>query len=125
MIRIIFICSLFCLAFLAGCYYDTRENLYPSLDNSCNDTIDVTYSSKIVPILNSYCISCHSGSNPSGNINLTSYASVKAQVDNNNKLLSSIKQDGKASAMPKGGGKLDDCMIATFTKWINAGAPNN
>ena len=110
--------------FLSGCYYDTKENLYPTIDNTCNDTINVTYSLKIAPILTSYCNSCHTSSNPSGNVVLDNYNGVKAQVDNG-KLLSSITHTGTASPMPKGGGKLDDCKIAAFTKWINAQAPNN
>ena len=122
--RILLACIIMGFTLLAGCYYDSRDFVYPTLNNSCNDTINVTYSAKIVPILNSYCTSCHSGSNPSGNIKLDAYASVKALVDNG-KLLGSIKQNGTAIAMPQGGGKLDDCKIAAFSKWIQAGAPNN
>lgn len=118
------VCLLISFAFLSGCYYDTKENLYPSLDNTCTDTVNVTYTLKIVPILNNYCNSCHSGSSPGGNIRLDAYASVKTSVDNG-KLISSITHTGTASPMPKGGGKLDDCKIAAFSKWINGGAPNN
>ena len=121
--KILFACIII-LAFLSGCYYDSKENLYPVIDNSCNDTINVTYSSKVVPILNNYCNSCHSGSNPGGNVQLGNYTGVKAMVDNG-KLLGSIKHDGTASPMPQGGGKLDDCKIATVSKWISSGAPNN
>jgi hypothetical protein len=34
-------------------------------------------------------------------------------------------QNGKASAMPKGGGKLDNCTLNKFSSWINQGALNN
>src|ERR1035437_2733509 len=95
-------CLLICFVFLTGCYYDSKENLYPSLDNTCTDTVNVTYALKIVPVLNNYCNTCHSGSNPGGNIKLDAYASVKALVDNG-KLLSSITHTGTASPMPKGG----------------------
>ncbi len=122
--KALLICIIVVLAFFSGCYYDSRENLYPTLNQTCTDTVNVTYSSKIVPILSSYCTSCHSGSSPSGNVQLSTYAGVKAVVDNG-KLLGSIKQNGTASPMPQSGGKLDDCKITAFSKWINAGAPNN
>lgn len=116
-------CIILCCAFLSGCYYDTKENLYPSLQ-TCSDTTNVTYTSKIAPILSSYCTSCHTVSTPNGNVQLETYAGVKAVV-NNGKLMGSIKHDGSAIPMPQSGGKLDDCKIAVFTKWVNAGAPNN
>lgn len=122
--KLFMICTIVGFLFLSGCYYDTRENLYPSLNNSCSDTVNVTFSAKIAPILNSYCTSCHSGSSPDGNVQLGTYEGVKAVV-NNGKLLGSITHDGTAVPMPQSGGKLDDCKIAAFSKWISAGAPKN
>ena len=122
--KTIMACLLICFAFLSGCYYDTKENLYPTLDNTCTDTVNVTYTLKIIPILNSYCNTCHSGSNPEGNIKLDAYPNVKTLVDNG-KLLNSITHTGTASPMPKNAGKLDDCKISAFSKWINEGALNN
>jgi len=43
----------------ASCYYDSEEALYPSLSSSC-DTITVTFSGTITPILANSCLSCHS-----------------------------------------------------------------
>jgi hypothetical protein len=122
--RFLFAFLLMGFAFLSGCYYDSKENLYPTLNNTCNDTINVTYTGTITPILINYCTSCHGGSNPSGNVNLATYAGVKAEAANGN-LLNSIKQNGSVPSMPQGGGKLDDCAIAAFSKWIQSGAPNN
>lgn len=104
------------------CYYDSQEYLYPSL--SCTDSISPTYSGAISSILNQYCLSCHGGSNPSGGVQLGTYSGVLEQVTNHH-LLSSITQDGSVQAMPYSGGKLDDCEIEAFIKWINAGAKNN
>jgi hypothetical protein len=121
--RVLFAC-LISLAFLSGCYYDSRENLYPEINQTCTDTINVTYSGTVATILNNRCVSCHKGSSASGNVKLDSYASVMIVV-NNKKLIGSIKQDGTAIAMPQGGGKLDDCKISAISKWVDAGAPNN
>jgi hypothetical protein len=55
---------------------------------------------------------------------LDNYNSVKTYVSNG-KLLNSILQNGKASSMPKGGGKLDNCTLSKFSSWINQGALNN
>jgi hypothetical protein len=40
-------------------------------------------------------------------------------------LVSSIVQDGNASAMPQGQPKLSDCDIGKVKKWVNAGYPEN
>jgi hypothetical protein len=122
--KTLFACLLIVFAILPGCYYDSKENLYPVLDSACTDTVNVTYSSSITPILNNYCVSCHSGSNPGGNINLQDYNTVKALVDNG-QLLSSINHTGSVVPMPLNGGKLDNCKIAVFEKWILLKAPNN
>jgi len=122
--RILLACLLLSLIFVSGCYYDSRDYLYPSLSAACSDTVNVTYSGKIAPILSNSCTSCHGGSNPEGSILLETYNEVKVFVDNG-KLQSSIEHTGTASPMPKGIRKLDDCKIAAFAKWIQQGAPNN
>lgn len=106
----------------SGCYYDTEEELYP--DVVACDTATVTYSNAILPTINSTCVSCHSGSAASGGIDFTTYAGIKAQADNG-QLFGSISHSPGFSAMPQGGNKLSDCLIAKFKYWIDAGAPQN
>ena len=110
--------------FFYGCYYDSKENLYPTLPTVCKDTANVSYAGRIVPLFNSYCISCHNSSNSNGNVNLDNYQSVLIVV-NSGTLINSIKHTGSASPMPKGGGKLDDCEIMAFTTWMKEGMLNN
>lgn len=113
-----------CLFFIHGCYYDSKEYLYPQ--TACKDTVaPITYSGKIQPIISEYCLGCHSGANPDGNVQLGSYNDVKAQIENKNQLRHSIIQDGTVTPMPRNGGKLDDCKIQAFTIWINNGYLNN
>jgi|SRR5690606_25688101 len=107
---------------LSGCYNDNIEELYPQ--ETC-DTTNVTYSGTIKPILEQSCNlpDCHNGPMPSG-YDFTKYSGLKKTVDNG-KLLESITRTGSASFMPKDRPKLDDCTIAKFRIWIDAGAPEN
>ncbi len=109
-----------------GCYYDVGEELYPATNiSSANcDTSNATYSSKVLSIIQNNCYSCHSGSAPSGNVNLQGYANLKIYV-NNGKLMGTITHAAGFSPMPFGGNKLSTCDIATIQKWINNGSLNN
>lgn len=101
-----------------SCYYDKEEQLYPSL--AACDTTNITYSQKIVPILNANCLSCHGNSvyqSNGGGIRLQDYPDVKANV---NQVYDAVIN----GRMPKGA-KLDDCSITAIRIWKNAGALNN
>jgi hypothetical protein len=98
-----------------------------ALNNGCSgncDTLNVTYSGTIVPLLQSNCIGCHNNTSAGGNINLTNYSGVLA-VALNGKLFGTVNHDAGYSAMPKGGNKLPQCQIDEIRIWIAAGAPNN
>ena len=110
----------------SGCYYDSQEYLYPQLNTSC-DTTNVTFSLSVQPILDNFCLSCHSNASASafgGNIKLQNYADVKLKVDDG-KLLGSLKRLSGYSPMPKGSSQLESCKIKIIEIWLNAGAPNN
>ena len=118
-----FFLSLASIIYLSSCYYDKADLIYTQ--NLACDTTAVKYSTIVATILNTSCNNCHGGTAANGaGIVLDTYASTKVYVDNG-KLLNSILQNGKASAMPKGGGKLDACSINKITNWINKGAINN
>jgi mono/diheme cytochrome c family protein len=114
------------LFLFSGCYYDSKDYLYPTLSTVCTDTISpVTYDGVVAKILSdNNCSGCHSGGSPSGGILLDSYANVKLQVDNG-QFLGSILRTGAytgSKAMPPGGA-LDDCELSALKKWINNSAP--
>lgn len=88
------------------------------------DTSDVKYSNAVKPILDQNCVSCHSGSSPSGGFALDTYDNVKPWAENA-MLYNAVAHINGASPMPKGGNKLDDCKIRKIKKWIDAGYPNN
>ena len=96
-------------------------------NNACQDCDTagvIKYSQHIAPLMQTYCVGCHSGASPGGNILLTSYNYVKTQVTNG-KLWGSVSFSSGFSAMPKSGSKLSDCKLTLIKKWIDAGATNN
>ena len=109
-----------------GCTYDKASLVYPS-DGGC-DTVDISLSKDLTPIMSANCFRCHSSSNAAafgGNYNLEDYSTIKAAADDG-RLISSIKQDGiVAPPMPQDGGKLSDCQISQFESWANDGAQDN
>ncbi len=121
--------SLFAIIVVAitftSCFYDKADVVYPVSASTC-DTTTVTYSNQIVSILNAQCNYCHGAAANSigGGIYLNTYAALKPYV-NNGSFLNSILQNGKASAMPKNGAKMDNCSILKIQSWINKGALNN
>ena len=84
----------------------------------------MSYANNIVPILNDYCLSCHSASANQGGVNMEGYNQVKPYVTNE-KLIKSIRHDSGVSQMPKNADKLDSCTIAKVAAWIDQGALNN
>ncbi len=97
-----------------------------ALNLSCSecDTTSVTFSGSILPLLNSTCAGCHSGSSPSGGVSLTNHAEVVAAIGSNN-LMPSIRQEAGASVMPPAGNPLNECQVQLFEIWIAEGMPNN
>jgi hypothetical protein len=65
---------------LSSCYYDNEEELYPAVI-TC-DTISVSYSSSVAPILTSSCNGCHSSASPSGGVVLDSYSQASVYALN-------------------------------------------
>ncbi len=96
-------------------------------DNYCDaacDTTNVSFKNNIFPVVETYCLGCHSGTTPGGNIYLRNYNDLVA-VAKNGKLWGSINFVSGYSPMPKNANKLSACTLATFKIWINNGTPNN
>lgn len=119
LLNLFFIIAL--LMLLKSCYYDIEDELYPY-----NAPDSVTYTGNIVPILQTNCNSCHSGTGfPSGNgIILDTYPGVKAKVDDG-KFACAVNHDGSCSPMPKGTSKLSANLLSEINTWLAEGAPNN
>lgn len=116
--------GLFIILFVAllvhGCYWENEETLYPDADQEC-DTTQVSFTGHIEPMLSTYCLSCHSNLNApgfGGNISLEDYEDVSSFAET---VLGSIRHDQGFQPMPRGGEKLDECLILTFEAWIQNG----
>jgi hypothetical protein len=114
--------SCFVLAF-GSCYYDKADVLYPT-NTICDTTGTISYAVKIVPLFQQQCYGCHTGSAPSGNVLMGTYAADRA-IANSGRLYGSINQVPGYSFMPKGGLKMSKCQLASIKKWIDSGTPNN
>jgi mono/diheme cytochrome c family protein len=94
-----------------------------SCQNRCNSTV-FTYSGAVRPTLESKCTGCHSGTAPSGGVNLSDYSNTRTWALNG-RLYGSIAHQSGFSPMPKNSAKLSDCEIQQVQQWIQAGAQNN
>ncbi len=96
---------------------------------NCSATCDTTkfkYATDIKPILNTYCLGCHTGATAQGGIEFATYITLKDQIDNNvDAFYGSIIHEPGYSYMPKYADKIKDCDIKKIQKWIDAGALNN
>jgi len=96
-------------------------------NNSCIgacDTATFTYSGAIKPIMDNKCAGCHNPANLGGNIDISTYSTVRV-VALNGKLYGSVSHQAGYSPMPKNSTKLSDCEIRQVQKWIAAGSLNN
>ena len=93
-------------------------------NNNC-DTANSEYMADVVPILSSYCYSCHGESTNSGSMGiiLEGYENLKAKADAGT-LLGVITHASGFPPMPQDGTKLSDCNINKIRSWIDHGAQN-
>ena len=104
-----------------SCYYDSEESLYPTLSTTC-DTVNITFSKNIVPIMSSNCYGCHSNANApafGNSISLEDYTDV---VDAYDKLYASITHQS-SKPMPKNSAQLSSCALRQFAIWRQNGFP--
>lgn len=106
---------------LTRCYYDSNEEINPSINNNC-DVTDYSYATGVQLILQDNCIGCHGSSYASsgGGIDLRTYSAVKTNI---NGVLGSIKYSSGYSRMPKNSTKLIDCQITIIQSWKDNGFP--
>lgn len=102
--------------------------LQGALNNSCVeagcDTLNVTYSGTIAPIIQQRCQGCHSGSTPQAGLDLTSWSVLNA-LATDGRLVEVVNHAPQAIPMPPTGPKLPACNIRQIELWVAAGAPNN
>ncbi len=116
--RITLLSSIALSILLVACKTEVVEDLLP-----CN-TINVTFSETIEPIISNNCYRCHDNSRAFGGVRLEGYSNVLNYV-NNGKLIGVIKHEDGFSTMPQDASKLQDCLIEQLEIWINDGAQDN
>ena len=115
---------------LLGCTRDKGR-----LTLNCETPVSISFNKDILPIFQTNCSTsgCHTGSNPTGNLNLdanVAYISLMKKgtgyidtVNPNYSLLYS-QMISSSDQMPPSG-KLDDCKTNLIFKWIQQKAKNN
>ena len=104
---------------ISACYYDNAEELYGT--TPC-DASAVTWTSDIQPLLQTQCVSCHSGASASAGKDFSTYTSVKASL--NSAVGRMNKPVGDPLLMPPSG-KLSTCSLTKMDACVAAGAPQN
>jgi mono/diheme cytochrome c family protein len=86
-----------------------------------------TFESLQSDIFEPRCVSCHSGANPDGNVDMSDYQKITADrrlVDPGHPETSLVYTEVHSGDMPEGGPKLSNSQIKAINDWILAGAPN-
>jgi hypothetical protein len=101
------------------------EEQYGVNGNIC-DTVNMKYSTNVVPILQAHCYVCHGNGNTggSGGINLDGYDNLIPWVHNGH-FLGNVRHDPGYVGMPYQMPMLDTCTISKLGAWVNRGAPND
>lgn len=102
----------------------SKDNAYTLSQNgqTC-DTAMISYAQSIATIMNAQCNSCHSGSNPDGNLRTNSHQELSAI--NRDRLVGAIEHASGYKPMPDGAPKMSDCDINKIKAWIHQGKLNN
>lgn len=87
-------------------------------------TASISYSKNVKAIIDGNCISCHSSGRAASFRPLTTYAEVKAAVENAGLLNRIQLQSGQQGLMPQGG-RMSQANIDLVVKWNTDGLKEN
>jgi hypothetical protein len=98
-------------------------------ETTCDTTGIIGFSSRILPIFQNYCVSCHNSTNPRGDVNLDNYTGIKTLADTEINgipvLIGTIRKLNGFTPMPPDGSSVPDCDIRQIEIWIDQGKHNN
>jgi len=116
-IRTISLLLFCCTSFFFACKHDP-EIVPPT---PCNTTF--AFSADILPIIETNCTGCHSGSNPDAGLLLETHSDVVIAV-REEELWERIN-DSEDPMPPSPFNELSDCNKNQIQSWIEADMPNN
>jgi hypothetical protein len=90
---------------------------------SC-DSSNYTFSGRIRPLVQNWCVSCHNASVSGGGYDFSSYSGITVAIKVGS-FLGSIQHAPGYSPMPQNGSSLSNCDINAIEKWIKVGYPDN
>jgi cytochrome c5 len=97
-------------------------------DATCDTINPIGFTAQVKPVIDSYCVSCHSASVTSGGVNLNGYEQVKKYAESlrngTSLLVGTIRHKTGFKAMPPST-TLDECSIRKIELWIEQGRLNN
>ena len=116
--------TFFAVIVVTSCTRENEEDLKPAIGQPICDTLNVTFTKDVLPIITLNCYICHGNGSMVAGINLQGYTRIKRQVDNN-LLLNVIKHSPGYAQMPSGQAKLAQCDINKIETWVKRGAIDN
>ena len=115
-----------------SCSYDDGNLVYPTSDVNDSITTVISFTKDIQPIMVTYCLGlgnqhCHvTNTNQGSNGDFTTYAGVKAKVDNGSIIARAINPGcGMPPSYSTGPIPLSVIDKMKIQSWISNGAPNN
>ncbi len=99
--------------------------LNTSCPNLMCDTLEVTYTADIWPLVETHCVGCHGGSSPDADLALENYDDIFDMIDGNEDAYISLIDGSADPVMPENTTGLPDCQVRMFEIWIENGMPND
>ena len=106
-----------------ACSWENEEILYP--EGLICDTLNVSYTSDVVPILSNNCYVCHSNENAPDFASGNSFEDYDDVAASSHLIVGAINHRAGFPAMPRNADMLDTCSIDIIEAWVNDGTPNN
>jgi ribosomal protein S16 len=88
------------------------------------DTSNYTFGAVVNPLIDKWCLSCHTDGNAGAGHNFKTYFGIKNSISTG-RFVGSIQHQAGYSPMPQNSDKLPACDMDRIINWVNAGAPNN
>ena len=102
------------LVYFFGCENNVADD--PDQDPTDCSVVEAYYEESVAPILTQNCIGCHSGSSPSGGLNLGDYTSVRGGMGD---VLDRVnREEGSSGFMPQVGSKLTDAELSILQSFF-------